>query len=119
MLAGKPWQQAYVFVLLMGWVGQFVNAHLYHIGVRLLATIYRGEDDETPPQALLEPRLSWFTLYAFQVAVGAITYALMFGNASLVARAAVFGITGWIAMIANVMAARARAVAPSQMSAVR
>ena len=109
VLAGKPWQQAYAFVLLMGWVGQVVNAHMYHIGIRLLATAYRGEDDETPPQDLLEARLSWFSLYAFQVAIGVVAYALIGGDASLAARGAVFGITGWIAMIANLLAARTRA----------
>jgi hypothetical protein len=108
-LTGRPWQQAYVFALLMGWVGQYVNAHLYHIGIRLLATIYRGEEDETEPQDLLETRLSWFSWYAFQVAIGVMVYALMSGEGSLLARGAVFGITGWIAMVANVLAARARA----------
>jgi hypothetical protein len=108
-LSGKPWQSAYGFVLLMGWIGQFVNAHLYHIGIRLLSTVYRGEDDETRPQQLLEARLTWFSFFAFQIAIGAIAYALITDNASLAARASVFGITGWIAMAANVLAARVRA----------
>ena len=109
VLIGKPWQRAYIFVFLMGWVGQYVNAHLYHIGIRLLATIYRGEEDETEPQELLETRLSWFSWYAFQVAIGVMVYALLTGEGSLLARGAIFGITGWIAMMANVLAARARA----------
>jgi hypothetical protein len=109
VLAGKPWQQAYVFVLLMGWVGQMVNAHLHHIGVRLLATVYRGEEDETPPQELLEARLSWFSWAASQLAVAAVTYALLTGDSTLAARGAIFGFGGWIAMLANLFAARMRA----------
>jgi predicted membrane channel-forming protein YqfA (hemolysin III family) len=109
VLLGKPWQQAYGFLLLMGWVGQFVNAHLYHIGIRLLATVYRGEEDETRPQELLEARLSWYSFFAFQIAIAAVAVALVRDDASLVARGAIFGITGWIAMIANVLAARTRA----------
>ena len=109
VLLGKPWQQTYGFVLLIGWVGQFVNAHLYHIGIRLLATVYRGEEDETRPQELLETRLSWYSFFAFQVAIAAVAYALLKNDPSLVARGAIFGITAWIAMVVNVLAARTRA----------
>jgi hypothetical protein len=109
VLSGKPWGAAYVFVLLMGWVGQMVNAHLYHIGIRVLATVYRGEDDETRPQELLEARLSWYSFIAFQLAIAGVVVALIGGNDALVARSAIFGITGWIAVVANVLAARIRA----------
>lgn len=109
VLAGKPWGPAYLFILLIGWVGQMVNAHIYHIGIRLIATIYRGEDDETRPQELLENRLSWYSFFAFQLAIAAVALALMRGDDALAARGAIFGITGWIAMIANILAARARA----------
>jgi hypothetical protein len=109
VLSGKPWSAAYAFVLLIGWVGQMVNAHLYHIGIRVLATVYRGEDDETRPQELLEARLSWYSFFAFQLAIVAIVIALVRGDDALVARGAIFGLTGWIAMIANILAARVRA----------
>jgi hypothetical protein len=111
-LAGNPWQPAYVFVLLAGWIGQMVIAHYHHIGVRLIATIYRGEDDETRPQELLETRLSWFTFGAFQIAIALIAIALLEDRPGLVARGSVFGIAGWIAMTANILAARARAKVP-------
>lgn len=114
VLAGEPWQGAYAFLLLMGWVGQFVNAHLYHIGIRLLATVYRGEDDETRPQELLETRLTWYTFFAFQLAIAAIAFALLKNDASLAARGSIFGITAWIAMVANILGARARAKARSR-----
>lgn len=108
-LAGKPWQPAYIFALLAGWVGQMVLAHFHHIGIRLISTIYRGEDDETRPEELLEPRLSWFTFGAFQVAIALAVVGLMHESLGLLARGAIFGIAAWIAMTANVLAARARA----------
>jgi hypothetical protein len=116
VLTGRPWSAAYVFVLLMGWVGQMVNAHLYHIGIRVLATVYRGDNDETPPQELLEARLSWYSFFAFQLAIAGVTVALIESNETLVARSAIFGITAWIAMAANILAARVRAkrFTPSQ-----
>ncbi len=109
VLLGKPWQQAYGFMLLAGWVGQFVNAHIYHIGIRLLATVYRGEDDETLPQDLLESRLSWFSFVFFQASIAIVTIALLGGHPQLAARGAVFGAAAWIAMAANIVAARFRA----------
>jgi hypothetical protein len=111
-LAGKDWQAAYVFALLMGWIGQMVLAHFHHIGVRLIATIYRGEEDETRPQVLLEPRLSWFALGAFQIAIALILTGLLSHRLGLIARGSVFGITAWIATTANMLAAAARAKVP-------
>jgi hypothetical protein len=108
-LAGKPWEPAYIVALLLGWIGQMVVAHFHHIGVRLIATVYRGEDDETRPQELLEPRLSWFTLAAFQIAIALTIVGLMQDHLGLIARGGIFGISGWIAMSANILAARSRA----------
>jgi hypothetical protein len=110
-LAGRDWQAAYIFVLLMGWIGQMVLAHFHHIGVRLIATIYRGEEDETRPQALLEPRLSWFSLGAFQIGVALVLIGLLNDHLGLIARGGVFGIAAWIGMTANMFAAVARAKA--------
>jgi len=111
-LAGKPWQSAYVFMLLAGWVGQMVIAHFHHIGIRLVSTVFRGEDDETRPQELLESRLSWFTLLAFQIAIALVAVGLLKNDSlGLIARGAIFGVGGWIAMTANVLAAAARAKA--------
>ena len=111
------WQNAYVFVLLAGWIGQMVIAHFHHIGVRLIATMYRGEEDETRPEELLEPRLSWFTFGAFQIGIALVAAGLLNNELGLIARGAVFGLAGWIAMSANVLAARARAkIAPKTVS---
>lgn len=108
-LAGKPWEPAYIVALLLGWVGQMVIGHFHHIGVRLIATMYRGEDDETRPQELLESRLSWFTFADFQIAIALIIVGLMSDKFGLIARGGIFGVIGWIAMTSNVLAARARA----------
>jgi hypothetical protein len=116
-LSGKPWQPAYIFVLLIGWIGQMVLGHFHHIGVRLIATIYRGEDDETRPQELLETRLSWYTFGAFQIAVAVVAIGLLNDSLGLIARGSIFGIIGWIAMTGNILAARARAkVLPKTVS---
>lgn len=109
VLAGKPWEEAYVFMLLMGWIGQFVNAHLHHIGIRLISTVFRGEEDETRPQELLEARLSWFTFFVFQAAIGIVVAALMYHSAGLAARGAIFGLIAWIAMLFNIIVAALRA----------
>lgn len=108
-LAGKSWQSAYIMALLMGWIGQMVIAHFHHIGVRLIATVYRGEDDETRPQELLETRLSWYTLAAFQIAIALVVVGLLQDKLGLIARGGIFGLSAWIAMTANALAARARA----------
>ncbi len=109
VLLGHPWQAQYAVMLLFGWIGQMVNAHIHHIGVRLIATIYRGDDDETPPQDLLEPRLSWFSFFALQIGVAVIVAAIFGDNPALAARGALFGFAGWIAMAANLFSARMRA----------
>lgn len=116
-LSVEPWQDAYIFALLMGWIGQMVLAHFHHIGVRLIATIYRGEDDETRPQELLESRLTWFTFAAFQIAIVLVVIGLLHHWLGLIARGSIFGIAAWIAMSANILAARARAkVLPKTVS---
>jgi hypothetical protein len=69
---GVPVGRAAVVVALAGWLGQIVNAHLHHLGVRVVATYIIGEDDETRPWMLLEPRLSWLAFAAAQLAVGSV-----------------------------------------------
>ncbi len=113
VLFGQPWQGAYVFVLLMGWVAHMVDAHIFHIGVRLLATIYRGDDDETRPIELLDPRLAWPAFALFQAAVAAMTAGLLVPSKSACAIGAILGFCGWIATISAMLAARRAAQAPS------
>lgn len=105
-LAGEPWAVPFGFVMLAGWVGQMINAHIHHIGVRLLLTVYRGEDDETRPEEVLDSRLSWTAFVAFQLAVAAAATGLLRTNALAVEGGAVAGLVGWFAMTANMILAR-------------
>lgn len=98
----SDWQAAYAYLALMGWLGQMVNGHLYHIGIRVLATVVRGEDDETRPVQLLNSGLSWSSWTAFQLAVVAGTLGLMLQHAAAVVAAAVAGGLGWALMMANI-----------------
>lgn len=108
-LAGRPWQLAYGFVLMTGWLMQMINAHIYHIGVRVMLTAYRGEDDETRPQTVLDARLSWLSFAAFQLAVASGLIGLIVQQAGAVSTGGALGATGWLAMMANLAVARSRA----------
>lgn len=107
--AGARWEAAYVFVALVGWVGQAVIAHLHHIGVRLIATVRRGEDDETPPSELLVPALSWATVAAFQSSVAIVTLGLLGLGLPWVRLGAWCGLLAWTTMTINFALALYRA----------
>jgi hypothetical protein len=66
---GAALGRAAVALALAGWLGQMVNAHLHHLGVRVISTYIAGEDDETRPWMLLTPALSWAAVVAAQLAV--------------------------------------------------
>lgn len=108
-LGQEGWQAAYLFVGLMGWLGQMVVGHLYHIGVRVLATVARGEDDETRPWELLTLPLSWASWGLFQGAVFSGALGLLLQQGTLVAAAGLSGLAGWAAMALNIRGAWRRA----------
>jgi hypothetical protein len=110
-LAGGGSGVAAVYVLLAGWIGQMVNGHLYHIGVRLIATMARGDDDETSPGELLKEPLSWISFSFFQTAIMLGGLGLFLENSPLLEAAACTGFAGWLAMLVNIMGARMRAIA--------
>ncbi len=112
LMLGRPWANAYVFAVLVGWVGQMVNAHALHIGVRLIATVVRGDDDETRPDALLDPRWSWLSFVCMQATVALGCYGLVFGIANAVIAAASFGLLGWLAVVTNAASAVKKARLP-------
>jgi hypothetical protein len=109
VLAGRPWEAAFGFLMLAGWVGQLVNAHIFHIGVRLIATIYRGDDDETPPSELLDPRWSWFAYFAMQLAVGSMAIGLLWASTSAETFGAAMGLAGWLSLMTALVRARTSA----------
>jgi hypothetical protein len=96
--------------MLAGWAGQMVNGHILHIGIRLIATIYRGEDDETEPRELLDARRPWLAFAAMQTAVALVTAGLVARFDPLTAAGAAIGLTGWIALIGAVANARRTAL---------
>ena len=113
VLRGLPWGPVLVYVTLIGWLGQMVNGHLHHIGIRLLATVFRGDDDETRPEALLSAPLSWTAFVLFQAAVAAGAAGLLLGLSDVVAGGACAGFAGWLAMCANALYAARRARRPA------
>ena len=111
-VAGAPWGPVTAYVILIGWAGQLVNAHIHHIGIRLMATIARGDDDETRPGELLAAPLSWATFVFFQCAVAAGAVALLVQLPSLLAAAALAGLAGWLMLGVNMFVAANRARQP-------
>lgn len=67
--SGQPWASAAIYVALLGWIGSAVVAHVHHIGIRVLLTNVRGEEDETRPGAILFPPLTWATVAVYEAAV--------------------------------------------------
>jgi hypothetical protein len=61
--------QVAVVAALAGWLGQMINAHLHHIGIRVIATTFAGAGDETRPWQLVDERLSWAAFACAQTAV--------------------------------------------------
>lgn len=119
-LRGLPWWTTCAYVVLIGWIGQMVNGHLHHIGVRLIATAFRGDDDETRPEELLSPVLSWTAFALFQAALVLGVTGLLGGSPPLLACGAVAGLTGWAAMVANTAcAARSARRPPAMISLLR
>lgn len=115
-LAGHQWQLALGFVILAGWIGQMINAHIYHIGVRVLLTVYRGDDDESRPQSVLDGRLSWCSFAAFQIAIASAAAGLLAHNAAFVGLGAALGFAGWAVVIGNLLIARSAAMRPATIS---
>lgn len=98
----RPWKDAFVFLLLMGWLVQTVAGHLHHIGIRLIATIVRGEFDQTPPERLLDRRISALSFWAIQGALLAGSIGFLAELPSALKMAGFLGTAGWIAIAANV-----------------
>jgi len=84
-------------------------AHIHHIGVSLIATIARGDDDETRPGELLAAPLSWTSFGLFQIAVAAGASALIAQTPPLLGAAALFGLAAWLTLGINLAIAAKRA----------
>jgi hypothetical protein len=98
---GAPLAAAAVYVALMGWIGSAVLAHIHHIGVRVLITTARGEEDETRPGSVLDGRLTWTATGLFQLAVLAGGIAVAWGSAGVLELAALAGFVAFAVLVAN------------------
>lgn len=65
-----------LLIFLVGGVGQFFLAHLYHLGPRLLSILRNGPGDLTPPGALLNRKrsISTFLLYQAGIALSILSF---------------------------------------------
>lgn len=79
--AGKPTANAAVYAALIGWIGSAILAHIHHIGVRLLLTTVRGEEDETRPEKVLTTQITWTTLALYELAAILGTLGLIINGA--------------------------------------
>jgi len=114
VMTGRPWGAAFVYVALVGWLGQMINAHVFHIGIRLLITSVRGDEDETRPWTILNQPLAGGVWIAFQIAVALGSFGLATHLRSAVEFAAIAGLIGWFGSIVTIVAAyrRLRATGP-------
>lgn len=100
-VAGYPSAKACAYVALAGWVGQMVNAHMHHIGVRVLITRFLGDDDETRPGTVLCAPLSWSAFGLFQIAIAVGAAASLADLPALLLAAAGAGFGAWLMTVAN------------------
>lgn len=107
----RHWQAALAFVVLVGWMGQSVNGYLLHIGIRLMLTMVRGDDDETEPLAVTHPRWSWTSFALFQAAILWGTTVLLTGRGEWLPYAGILGLLGWGWLVGTAVMATRRAQA--------
>ena len=103
---GAPLGAAAVVAALIGWVGQMVNAHLHHLGVRVLTTLLRGDDDETRPWQVLDPRLTWTAFGFAQAAVLGLFAGVATGIGGAFVAGGLAGCCAIVAIVANVRTVR-------------
>jgi hypothetical protein len=101
-----PLGRAAVVAALAGWLGGMVNAHLHHLGVRVVVTFLRGDDDETRPWEVLDPWLTWLALAAGQIAVAGAFAGTVWDVRPAFAIAGIAGVVAVLAMLANVLTVR-------------
>jgi len=90
-----------LLIFLLGWLGQFLLAHLYHLGPRLLLILKNGPGDLTPPIALLDPKRSRTTFMLYQVGIGSSCISFWFqDNVPNEVRvgSAVIGFLAWLSL---------------------
>lgn len=99
-LAG--WYPLAVTIALAGWLGQMINAHLHHLGIRVIATTIAGDENEARPWQLLDMQVGWFTALVDQGAVLALVIGVIAAAPAAFFTAAILGAAGTIAFLFNV-----------------
>jgi hypothetical protein len=107
---GLPTGNAAVYAALVGWIGSAIVAHLHHIGVRVLLTSTRGEDDETRPWEVLTAPLTWTCVVFYEGAAAVGVIGILLGSSALLEIAAASGLLSFVAMMSNLIAARRNAM---------
>lgn len=98
-----------IVVALAGWLGQMVNGHLHHLGIRVIATTVGGEENETRPWEMLNMRVAYVAVILDQLAVLALALGVSLQSSSLIVCGGVVGLGGMAAFFANVRIAIQRA----------
>ena len=98
-------EHAALFTGIIGWIGNAITGHLHHIGARLLATCYLGEDDDTRPYAFLNARVGIATFVAYEVAAVFGIIGFMRLDAQLIAIAALCGLASFVAIVVQALLA--------------
>lgn len=109
--AGKPTANAAIFATLIGWIGSAILAHIHHIGVRVLLTTTRGQEDETRPEKVLTTPLTWTTVTLYELAAITGTLAAITANPLTLSFASATGFIAFLTLIANLAKARRNAIA--------
>ncbi len=117
-LLGHGVTGALLVAVLLGWIGQNVNAHMMHVGIRLLATLVISDDDETRPIELLDRRLGVVSFALWQIAVACAIAGVTVSSGILLEVAGAAGCAGSLAMLANVASA-GRAAAGRRSASLR
>ncbi len=95
-------------VALAGWLGQMVNAHLHHLGIRVIATTFGGEENETRPWQMMDMRVAWTSVALDQIAVLALALGVLLPSPSLIVAGGIVGLAGMLAFLLNVRIAMQR-----------
>ncbi len=111
----SAWQAPLAFVALVGWMGQSINGYSLHIGIRLMLTMVRGDEDETAPGEVVNPRWSWTSFVLFQSAILWGTGVLLAGRGEWLPLSGILGLLGWFWLMGSVGLAyrKARLLGPS------
>lgn len=101
-LFGFDASAAMLVALLLGWVGQNINAHMMHVGIRLLATIVISADDETEPRDLLDRRIGVASWILWQLSIAAAVLGVRYSNGALLEAGAIVGFAATLAVLTNI-----------------